>query len=61
MADILIDLLDLRKQAVTERSHYYVAKTVERAIEEIAYLRRRMSELDEGRPTFRGRDDEKLR
>lgn len=41
MADILEDLIDLHKQATTERSHYYVAKTAERAIAEINLLRTR--------------------
>jgi hypothetical protein len=39
MADILDDLKDLHKQATTERSHYYVAKCAQRAIEEIESLR----------------------
>jgi hypothetical protein len=39
MTDILDDLRDLHKQATTERSHYYVAKCCERAIEEIEELR----------------------
>jgi hypothetical protein len=29
---LLVDLMDLRKQATTERSHYYVASVVERCI-----------------------------
>lgn len=39
MADILDDLIDLHKQATVERSHFYVAKTAERAIDEIKLLR----------------------
>jgi len=39
MSDILEDLLDLEKQATTERSHYYVAACARRAIVEIARLR----------------------
>lgn len=37
--DILDALVDLHKQATTERSHYYVAKTAERAIAEIKHMR----------------------
>lgn len=37
--DILEKLLDLHKQATTERSHYYVAATSLLAIEEIRRLR----------------------
>jgi hypothetical protein len=36
---ILEDLVDLHKQATTDRSHYYVAGTPKRAIEEIKRLR----------------------
>ncbi len=39
MSDILDDLIELHKQATTEHSHYYVAKTAERAIAEIKSLR----------------------
>lgn len=39
MNDILDDLRDLYLQATTERSHYYVAGVVERAIAEIERLR----------------------
>jgi hypothetical protein len=39
MADILDDLRDLHKQATTEHSHYYTAKCVLRAIDEIERLR----------------------
>ena len=38
--DILEKLIDLHKQATTERSHYYVANTVNEAIKEIKGLRR---------------------
>lgn len=41
-ADILERLRDLHKQATTERSHFYVAKCCEDAIEEIATMRRLM-------------------
>jgi len=37
--DILERLKDLHEQATTDRSHYYVAKTVELAIGEIEKLR----------------------
>lgn len=39
MSDILTKLIDLYKQATTERSHYYVASCAIEAIEEIAKLR----------------------
>lgn len=39
MADILADLVDLHKQATTEKSHYYVAACCKRAILEITRLR----------------------
>lgn len=39
MSDIIDDLIDLHKQATTERSHYYTAKVVERSIAEIKALR----------------------
>jgi len=39
MPDILDDLIDLKKQATTERSHYYVASCCDRAIAEIIRLR----------------------
>lgn len=35
MSDILEDLVDLHKQATTERSHFYVASCCARAIAEI--------------------------
>ncbi len=38
MSEIADQLLDLHKQATTERSHFYVAKTCERAILEIKRL-----------------------
>ena len=38
--DIIEKLIDLHKQATTERSHYYVANTVNDAIKEIEGLRR---------------------
>lgn len=37
--DIIDQLRDLYKQATTERSHYYVAKCCEAAIQEIEQLR----------------------
>ena len=40
--DIIERLIDLRKQATTEKSHYYVAKTCELAIFEIKKLRGRL-------------------
>ncbi len=46
MNDILVALRDLHKQAITERSHNYVASTCLRAIEEITMLRLRVAELD---------------
>lgn len=38
-ADVLDDLKRLHEQATKERSHYYVGRTVLRAIEEIERLR----------------------
>jgi hypothetical protein len=43
--DILERLDDLRKQATTERSHYYVAKCATDAIAEIVLLRTRITVL----------------
>jgi hypothetical protein len=37
--DIVDRLLDLHKQATTERSHYYVASCVQSAVTEIMQLR----------------------
>lgn len=45
MTDIVDDLKDLLKQATTERSHYYVAATCKRAIEEIESLRTQWAEM----------------
>lgn len=42
--DILARLVDLHKQATTERSHYYVAKVVVDAMHEIARLRLKCGE-----------------
>ena len=42
--DIIDRLFDLYKQATTERSHYYVADTVQAAMEEIARLRLALNE-----------------
>ncbi len=39
MEDIILKLLDLQKQATTERSHFYVAKCITEAIQEIVDLR----------------------
>lgn len=47
MADILDDLIDLYKQATTERRHYYVAKTSERAVSEIKRLRAALKILED--------------
>lgn len=44
--DILDALVDLHKQATTERSHYYVAKIAQDAIVEIGMLRARVLELE---------------
>lgn len=43
-ADLLDRMVDLHKQATTERSHHYVASILQEAIEEIARLR--LSEAD---------------
>jgi hypothetical protein len=37
--DLLADLKDLHQQATKERSHFYVGKCCERAIDEITRLR----------------------
>ncbi len=46
MPEVLDDLTDLLKQATTERSHYYVASTVRRAIAEIIKLRKAKYDLE---------------
>jgi hypothetical protein len=46
MADILVELLDLEKQATTERSHNYVAQCCRLAIAEIERLRLRIAALE---------------
>ena len=46
MTDILDDLRDLQKQAMTERSHYYVAACCARAIGEIIGLRQRLEAFE---------------
>lgn len=47
MGDILDDLKDLQKQATTEKSYYYVAEVVERAIQEIETSRSVIKTLQE--------------
>lgn len=49
MMDILDDLIDLHKQAITERSHYYVASTSTHAIIEVQNLRARIEQLEAAR------------
>ena len=44
--DILDLLEELHRQATVERSHFYVGKCVEDAIEEIKRLRRKCGEQD---------------
>lgn len=44
--DIINKLLDLHKQATTERSHFYVATTCTEAMAEIARLRMRVAALE---------------
>ena len=39
MGDLIDDLLDLQKQASTEKSHYYTANLLTKAIQEIVTLR----------------------
>jgi ribosome biogenesis SPOUT family RNA methylase Rps3 len=46
MTDILDALCDLRKQATEERSHFYVRKCVDDAVNEIERLRRRVVVLE---------------
>jgi hypothetical protein len=43
--DIVDKLVDLHKQATTERSHFYVASTVKEAIDEIIALRLKIGAL----------------
>lgn len=43
--DVVDRLVDLHKQATTERSHFYVAKTVKEAIDEIIALRLKVAAL----------------
>lgn len=43
MSDIIEKLVDLHKQATTERSHYYVASVVREAIAEIQMLREQLA------------------
>lgn len=46
MNDDIIDLLkDLHKQAISEKSHFYVGKVIKQAIEEIESLREREEKL----------------
>ena len=47
MKDILERLVDLHKQAITERTHNYVAHCVSEAIVEITKLRTRIFELEQ--------------
>lgn len=44
--DILDKLMDLHKQATTERSHYYVATCCKDAILEIVKLRQIITDMD---------------
>ena len=43
--DIVNKMLDLHKQATTEKSHYYVASVLKEALEEILRLRQSEAEL----------------
>lgn len=43
MEDIIAKLLDLQKQATTERSHFYVAQCIMEAIQEIVSLRAKLA------------------
>ena len=47
MTIIMDKLIDLRKQAATERSHYYVAGVVDDAMDEIDKLRARIKRRDD--------------
>lgn len=47
MTDVLDKLLDLHKQATTERSHYYVASIVKTAALEIIALRQLVSDHED--------------
>lgn len=44
---LLDDMRDLHKQATVERSHYYVGRVLERAIEEIERLDRNLKSRDD--------------
>ena len=45
MSDVVDKLIDLHKQATTERSHYYVASVVKEAMQEIITLRLKVGAL----------------
>jgi len=45
MDDIIKKLLDLYKQATTEKSHYYTANIIQEAICEITLLRIKIEEM----------------
>lgn len=45
--DIVEKLVDLHKQATTERSHYYVASCCREAINEIIKLREKIRALED--------------
>lgn len=49
MTDLLAELVDLHKQATTERSHYYTGKVVASALTEIAVLRSALKAIAQGR------------
>jgi len=42
--DVIADLLNIRRQAQVERSHYYTAEVLDRAIAEIIDLRDKLRE-----------------
>jgi hypothetical protein len=46
------DLVDLHKQATTERSHHYVAECCERAIHEIDRLRATLGAIARSPPSI---------
>lgn len=43
--DIIDKLVDLHRQAVVERSHYYVGSVVEAAVTEITMLRSKLNQI----------------
>ena len=47
MSDIIDDLLNLQKQANTEKTHFYTANLIGQAIDEILRMRKEVIEVQE--------------